>query len=45
MFFIDHDQTQIAERQEQARARAHHQLRPPFAHHFPDAPPFGHGNP
>ena len=44
MFFIDDDQTQIAEGQEQGRARADDQSRATFAHHLPRAAAFGHGH-
>ena len=44
MFLIDHDQTKVAERQEQRRPRADHQLRLTLPHHAPDAAAFGHGD-
>jgi len=43
VFLIHDDQAQVAERQEQRRARAHHQLRRALPHHAPDAAAFGHG--
>ena len=42
MFFIDHDQPKVAERQEQRRPRPHHQLRIALPDHAPAAAAFGH---
>ena len=44
VFLIDHDQPQLAERQEQRRARAHHKLRLPRGQHPPDPAAFGDGH-
>ncbi len=44
MFLIDHDQPQVAERQEQRRTRPHHQLRLALPQHPPHPAPFGHGH-
>ena len=44
VFFIDDDQTKIAERQEQGRARTDNQLRTALRHHFPDAAAFCDGH-
>ena len=44
MFFIDHDQPQVAERQEQRRPCADDQLRIPLPHHPPATAAFGHGH-
>ena len=44
MFFIDHDQPQVAERQIKGRACADDQLHIPAGRHFPAAASLGHGH-
>jgi hypothetical protein len=44
VLLVDDDEAEVAERQEQRRARAHDELRLPLPQHPPCPPPLGHGD-